>query len=67
MYIRWRKGGVIMLKLKNFLYEKREEYQKKLIDNISNDEFSTDEVSHVREILNLLNDIIVICIKRNKF
>ena len=56
-----------MLKLKNFLYEKREEYQKKLIDNISNEDFSTDEVSHVREILNLLNDIIVICIKRNKF
>ena len=56
-----------MLKLRNFLYEKREECQKKLINLLSDDTINHDEISHVREILNLLNDIIVICIKRNKF
>ena len=56
-----------MLKLKNYLYEKKEYYQKKLKDLLSKDKYYSNEIDHVCEILDIINDIISICEKRNKF
>ena len=56
-----------MLKLKNYLYEKKEYYQKILKDLISGDKYNSNEIDHVCEILDIINDIISICEKRNKF